>query len=62
MQGVTRNGVSIKDNVWIGSNVTILDGVTVGENSVIAAGAVVNKSFPNNVIIGGIPAEIIKRI
>ena len=42
--------------MWIGSNVTILDGVTVGENSVIAAGAVVNKSFPNNVIIGGIPA------
>lgn len=62
LQGVTRNGVSIKDNVWIGSNVTILDGVTVGENSVIAAGAVVNKSFPNNVIIGGIPARILKRI
>ena len=48
--------------MWIGSNVTILDGVTVGENSVIAAGAVVNKSFPNNVIIGGIPTRILKRI
>ena len=61
-QGVTRNEVIIGDNCWIGANVTILAGVTIGPNSVIAAGAVVNKSMPGNVVIGGLPARIIKQI
>ena len=42
--------------------VTILDGVTIGDNCVIAAGAVVNGSFPDNVVIGGVPAAILKSI
>lgn len=46
----------------MGANTTILPGVTVGENSIVAAGAVVSKDFPDNVIVGGIPAKIIKRI
>lgn len=54
--------IHIKKNVFIGSNVTILKGVTIGENSVIANGAIVTKSFPDNVIIGGNPARIIKEI
>jgi acetyltransferase-like isoleucine patch superfamily enzyme len=36
--------------------------VTVGENSVVAAGAVVTKDVPDNTIVGGIPAKVIKRI
>ncbi|RYZ93140.1 MAG: acyltransferase, partial [Sphingobacteriaceae bacterium] len=44
-QGVTRIGVKIWDNCWIGSNVTILDGVEIGSGCVIAAGAVVTKSI-----------------
>jgi len=54
--------IRIKRNVWIGAAVTILPGVTVGENSIIAAGAVVNKDVPDNTIVGGIPAKVIKNI
>ena len=52
--------IHIKRNAWIGANVTILPGVTVGENSVVAAGAVVSKDIPDNVVVGGVPAKIIK--
>ncbi len=61
-QGTTRQGIKIGKNCWIGSKVTILDGVTIGDNCVIAAGAVVTKSMPDNVIIGGVPAKILKSI
>jgi acetyltransferase-like isoleucine patch superfamily enzyme len=54
--------VVIRRNVWIGAGATILPGVTVGENSIIAAGAVVNKDVPDNTIVGGVPAKIIRRI
>ena len=59
-QGTTRKGIKIGRNCWIGSKVTILDGVEIGEGSIIAAGAVVNKSFPANSIIGGVPAKLLK--
>ena len=49
-------------NVWVGSHSTILKGVTIGDNSVIAAGAVVTKDVPANVVVGGVPAKIIKNI
>lgn len=52
--------IHIKKNAWIGANATILPGVTIGENAVVAAGAVVSKNVPNNIVVGGIPAEIIK--
>ena len=54
--------VCIGDDVWIGSNVTILPGVTIGNNVIVAAGAVVNKDVPDNVLIGGVPARVIKSI
>lgn len=49
-------------NVWVGSNATILQGVTIGDNAVVAAGAVVSRDVPANMIVGGVPARIIKRI
>ena len=54
--------IHIKKNVWIGAGATILQGVTVGENAVVASGAVVSKDVPDNTIVGGIPAKIIKSI
>ena len=59
-QGTTRKGIVIGSNCWIGSKVTILDGVTIGNASVVAAGSVVTKSFEENVVIGGVPAKVIK--
>jgi acetyltransferase-like isoleucine patch superfamily enzyme len=59
-QGVTSKGIKLGNNIWVGAKVTFLDGSTVGNNCVIAAGAVVSGVFPDNVVIGGIPAKIIK--
>jgi len=60
-QGVSRKGIKIGKNCWIGAKVTILDGVTIGDNCVVAAGAVVTKSMPKNTVIGGIPAKVLKQ-
>ena len=49
--------IVIEKNVFIGDNVTILKGVTIGNNAVIASGSIVTKSFPENIIIGGVPAK-----
>lgn len=54
--------VKIGNNVWIGGRSVIAPGVTIGNNVVIAAGSVVTKSFPDNVVVGGNPAKIIKEI
>lgn len=54
--------ILIKRNVWIGAGATILPGVTIGESAVVAAGAVVSKDVPANVVVGGVPAKIIKTI
>ncbi len=54
--------IKIGNNVWIGSNVTITQGVTVGNGAVIAAGAVVTKDVPDEVVVGGVPAKMIKKI
>jgi acetyltransferase-like isoleucine patch superfamily enzyme len=61
LQGVTRKGIIIGRNCWIGAKVSILDGVEVGHSCVIAAGAVVTKSYPDHSVIGGVPAKLIKR-
>ncbi|WP_158798481.1 DapH/DapD/GlmU-related protein [Pedobacter sp. L105] len=59
-QGVSRIGVVIGDNCWLGAGVTVLDGVIIGNGCVIAAGSVVNKSIPENSIAAGVPAKVIK--
>lgn len=54
--------VIIGDDVWIGSMVTILKGVSIGNNSIIAANSVVTHDVPNNSIVAGNPAKLVKRI
>lgn len=54
--------ITIGNNVWIGGSSVVIPGVTLGDNVVVAAGAVVTKSFPANVVVGGNPAQIIKTI
>lgn len=61
-QGISTQPVVIGDDVWIGANAVILPGVTVGSHSVVAAGAVVTKDVPENCVVGGVPAKIIKQL
>ncbi|EOG7683524.1 DapH/DapD/GlmU-related protein [Vibrio cholerae] len=60
-QGLTRRGISIGKDCWIGAKVTILDGASIGNGCIIAAGAVVRGEFPDNSIIAGVPAKVIRR-
>lgn len=61
-QSLVPGSIHIKKNAWIGAGATILPGVTIGENAIVAAGAVVSKDVPDNTIVGGIPAKVIKEI
>ncbi len=60
--GMFPSPIRIEKNVWIGSNSTILPGVIIRKNAVVAAGAVVTKDVPENTVVGGVPARIIKTI
>jgi len=61
MQGETRKGIKIEDDVWVGAGAKVLDGVTIGKGSVIGAGAVVTKDIPPYSIAVGVPARVIKK-
>jgi len=60
LQGVSRKGIIIGNDCWIGTKVTVLDGVRIGAHSVVSAGAVVTKSFPAYSVLAGVPARVIK--
>lgn len=61
-RGIFVESIHLKENAWIGANATILAGVTVGKNSIVAADATVTKDVPDNVIVAGTPAIIVKEI
>lgn len=61
-QGVSTKPVVIGDDVWIGANAVILPGVTIGSHCVVAAGAVVTKDVPDNTVVGGVPAKVLKTL
>ena len=52
--------VTIGDNVLIGANAVVIEGVSVGNGAVVAAGAVVTRDVPENTVVAGVPARIVK--
>ena len=54
--------IHIGKNVWIGANATVLPGVTIGDGAIVAAGPVVTRYIPENTIVGGVPAKVIRTI
>ncbi|CAH7043774.1 putative lipopolysaccharide biosynthesis O-acetyl transferase WbbJ [Vibrio chagasii] len=60
-RALSSGTVIIGDNTWICEGVSILSNVTLGCNVIIAANSVVTKSFPDDVILAGSPAKIIKK-
>lgn len=53
--------IEIGDSCWVGDNVYIREGVKIGSRVTIGANSVVTKSFPNDVVIAGVPAKIINK-
>lgn len=58
----TNQPITVGDGSWIGARVTVLGGTVLGSGTVVAAGAVVTKGFPPNVLIGGVPAKVIRTL
>jgi hypothetical protein len=56
-----EHGVTIGHDVWIGHGATILPGVRIGNGAVVGSGAVVTKDVAPYVIVGGVPARLIRR-
>ncbi len=61
LQGETKKGITILDDVWIGAGARILDGVTIGKGAIIAAGSVVNRYCEPYGVYAGVPAKLVKR-
>jgi acetyltransferase-like isoleucine patch superfamily enzyme len=59
-QGIYKRDVRVGHNVWIGYGACLLRGVTVGNNSVIGTNSVVNKDVPDDAVVAGIPAHVVR--
>ncbi|MFD2134657.1 acyltransferase [Novosphingobium resinovorum] len=54
--------IVVGDGAWIGANAIILPGVHIGNGSVVAAGAVVTRDVPENSLVAGVPARIVRTL
>jgi acetyltransferase-like isoleucine patch superfamily enzyme len=61
-QGITAEGITIEDDVWLGAGAIVTDGVRVGRGAVVAAGAVVTNDVAPHTVVGGVPARLLKHI
>ncbi len=61
-QGITAQGITIEDDVWIGAGAIVTDGVCIGRGAVVAAGAVVTRDVPPHTVAAGVPARPVKAI
>lgn len=60
-QGVSRKGIKVGDNVWIGNQAILVDGIEIGEGSVIGAGSVVTHDVPPHTVVAGNPARVLRK-
>ncbi|MGN6371973.1 MAG: acyltransferase [Solirubrobacteraceae bacterium] len=60
LQGIYKRDVRVGHNVWIGYGACVLRGVTVGDNSVVGTNSVVTKEVPDNAVVGGVPARVLR--
>ena len=54
--------ITIGNHVWIGAGAIVLPGVTIGDNVVVGAGSVVTKDVPDNQVVAGNPARMIRKV
>jgi acetyltransferase-like isoleucine patch superfamily enzyme len=60
LQGIYKRDIRVGHNVWIGYGACVLRGVSVGNNSILGTSAVVTQDVPENAIVAGIPARVIR--
>ncbi|WP_367341758.1 sugar O-acetyltransferase [Limosilactobacillus sp.] len=58
----TAEPITIGNDVWLGGSVVVCPGVTIGNNVVVGAGAVVTKDVPDNVVVVGNPAHVLRKL
>ncbi|HSJ54722.1 MAG TPA: acyltransferase [Anaerolineae bacterium] len=61
-QGITAQGITIEDDVWIGAGAIVVDGVHIGCGAVVAAGAVVTRDVPPHTVVAGVPARVVRAV
>jgi len=61
-QGITAQGITVEDDVWIGAGAIVTDGVTIGAGAVVAAGSVVTRDVPARTLVAGAPAREIREV
>ncbi len=59
-QGIYKRDVEVGHNVWIGYGACVLRGVRVGDNAIVGTSSVLTADVPENTVVAGIPARVIR--